>query len=152
MSDKNVTFVCVDIHILNSNTDSVCVRSDCFVFKMFTHVLRFHKRKHIYVNFTVLISECDRCDIAVINRGKMYTALLNKTGCKSDTFCAVVISADYKYLQVSFRKPVQKVIEKLYSFSRWHRLVVNIACDDNTLSFYLVNDVDDFSQDISLVF
>ena len=113
---------------------------------------RLDERQHVDADRSVPILQHDRLHLPVIDRGQMHTAPVQKAGAERDSLRRVVVPADDEDLQISSCEIVQEVVKQLNSLGRRNGLVVDVARQDHRIRFLPFDNVQDFFQNIPLIF
>ena len=81
----------------------------------------------------------------------MDSALLDQSPGKGHALRRVVVAADDKNLHPTFHQPDQKIVQQSDRLRGGHRLVIEIPGQNHCIRAFLIDNIDDFCQDIGLI-
>ena len=142
----------VHAHLPDRRAHGIGVALDFLIREVAAHVGRLDERQHVDADRSVPILQHNRLHLPVIDRGQMHAAPVQKPGAERDSLRRVVVPADDEDLKILSCEIVQEVVKQLHGFGRRNGLVVNVARQDHRIRFLPVDDVQDFFQNIPLVF
>ena len=161
MTDQHISLVLIDGFTIDKPMQCLIIGKIISVFirtcDLFYHG-RFHKRKEVKIHLSVRIIQCYFFDIFCFHPRRLANHIyilarqnLSKT---VNPWSAVVISTDHHDYRLwsSLCQFFQKTVKYLHCLCRWNCFIVNIPCDHNGIRLFPTCHLDNFRQNIFLIF
>ena len=124
---------------------------DGFRARQYAHESGFGVRQRMEGNFTMSVLEHDRGEL--VQFAAQYQLLLfeNPTA-KADPLCAVVVACDHDdWYPRANDESRQDIVEQSDGFGRWHRTVIDITGDDDSVDVLRFRQLDELVEHMRLV-
>ena len=99
----------------------------------------------------MLIGQRDRFHRSVIDGGDMDSSGFKESPAEGQPLRRVMVAADDQHREVPLRQTAEKIVQQGHSLRGGNGLVVDIACNQNSVGMLAVNDFDDLRQNEFLI-
>ena len=161
MADKHISFILIDVFPSDQSVQCFIIRKIISIFICSHHLFHhgwFYKRKQIKIHFSILIFQRNLFDRFTFRSRRLSDHVHFLPGKHlSETIhsrCTVMISADHHNhrRRHGFCQFPKKPVKNLNCLCGRNRLIINVPCDHNGIRFFLGCRLNNFRQNIFLIF
>ena len=133
MGDQDISFLLIDVCMLNHGPDSVVIGADFRIRIIVSYLRRLDEREQADIQLTVLIFHCKLLQLSFKFGNDINTFARKESSAVTQPFFGVMVAADDIGFRAIFRQTADEIVQKLHSSFRGQCPVIHIPCDQERI-------------------